>query len=91
MRMNENRREGGLSVTTKIQKWGNSLAVRIPQHIAEEVAVEQGTEVELIVEEQEIKMVPKKRKPTLDELLAKVTEDNRHHEMDFGVEGDEKF
>lgn len=41
------------------------------------------------VENQEIKLVPKKKKPTLDELLAKVTPENRHEEIQLGTEGNE--
>jgi antitoxin MazE len=34
-------------------------------------------------------LVPKKKKPTLDELLAKVTPENRHEEIQLGTEGNE--
>ncbi|MEW9031890.1 MAG: AbrB/MazE/SpoVT family DNA-binding domain-containing protein [Planifilum fimeticola] len=80
-----------MAVTTRVQKWGNSLAVRIPSHIAEETGIHQGSEVDMCVEGNVIKLVPKKRKPTLQELLEKVTPENRHDEIDFGVEGNERL
>jgi antitoxin MazE len=87
--MKSNEEKGVIGVTTKVQKWGNSLAVRIPSVIAEKIAICQGSEMEMIVENQAIKLIPKKKKPTLEELLAKITPENRHAEIDFGVEGNE--
>lgn len=43
------------------------------------------------VEDNEIKLVPKRKKPTLEELLAKVTPENRHDEIDFWVKGNERM
>jgi len=88
--MTERENQGGMrSMTTQVRKWGNSLAIRIPSHIAEMLSIEQGSELEMKVENQEIKLVPKKKKPTLEELLAKVTPENRHDEIHFGTEGNE--
>ena len=60
-------------MTTTVQKWGNSLAVRIPTRIAESISMEQGTEIELTVGKTGIMLKPKNNKPTLDDLLARVT------------------
>ncbi|XWN51656.1 AbrB/MazE/SpoVT family DNA-binding domain-containing protein [Anoxybacillus flavithermus] len=87
--MESNEEKGVICVTTTVQKWGNSLAIRIPSVIAEQIAIRQGSEMEMIVENQAIKLIPKKKKPTLEELLAKITPENRHVEIDFGVEGNE--
>ncbi|WP_229776829.1 AbrB/MazE/SpoVT family DNA-binding domain-containing protein [Alicyclobacillus cellulosilyticus] len=76
-------------MVTTVQKWGNSLAVRIPSAVAEKLAIRQGSEIEFIIEDNAIILKPKKKKPTLEELLAKITPENRHAEIDFGVEGDE--
>ena len=77
-----------MSVT--VQKWGNSLGIRIPSYIAEMIEVRQGTEVELIVgENHTLTIVPKKRKPTLEQLLAQCKPEQRHQEIDFGIEGKE--
>ena len=89
--MKSNGQDRVIRMTAKVQKWGNSLAVRIPSHIAEKLALQQGSEMEMSLENQEIRLSPKKKKPSLDELLAKVTPENRHAEVDFGTEGNELF
>ncbi len=89
--METNENQGGIYMTTKVQKWGNSLAVRIPHHIAERLAIYQGSELEISVENDKLMLVPKKKKPTLEELLARVTPENRHAEIDFGTEGNESL
>lgn len=79
-----------MSMATTVQKWGNSLAIRIPKDVAERIAIHQGSELELnVVNDREIILVPKKKTPTLEELLAKITPENRHTEIDFGIEGNE--
>ena len=89
--MKERHRKGGeLSVSTTVQKWGNSLGIRIPSQIAERLAVGQGSEVELVVsDDHTLVVIPKKKKPNLEELLAQCKPENRHEEIDFGVEGKE--
>jgi antitoxin MazE len=85
-----NWKKGGLSMSTTVQKWGNSLGIRIPSQIAEKIAVSQGSEVDLIVSDDHTLIVkPRKKKPTLEELLAQCKPENRHDEIDFGVEGKE--
>lgn len=74
---------------TTVQKWGNSLAIRIPSMVAEQIAIQQGTEIEMSVGERAITLIPLRKKPTLDELLAKITPENRHAEIVFGTEGNE--
>lgn len=69
---------------TKVQKWGNSLAVRIPKAFADELGLENNAVVEMTLNEGKlvVKIVP--RQPTLEELLAKVTSENIHEEIDDG-------
>ena len=70
---------------TKIVKWGNSLGLRIPKSFAEEVRVAEGSTVELVLENGRLVIQPVPANgPTLDELLAGVTDDNLHGEVDFG-------
>ena len=70
----------------KIQKWGNSLAVRIPKSFAVQAEIEQDSLVDLSVLEGNIIVKPEKRKPNymLEELLEGVTDENLHGEIDFG-------
>ena len=72
---------------TRAQRWGNSLAVRIPKPIAEELHLEADIEVEMSIENGALKVVPlRAARPaySLDRLLDKVTKDNLHGEVDTG-------
>lgn len=74
----------------QVQKWGNSLALRIPKSFAVETKIDNGTTVEITLEKDGIIMRPAKEEVTLDDLLAGVTEENLHSETDFGSpEGNE--
>ena len=69
-----------------VQKWGNSLAIRIPKSFATEIDLSQGAEIDLVLFENKIQIEPiKKKKLTLDELLNQVTEENIHEEVDTGT------
>lgn len=82
----------GKPMQTQIQKWGNSLAVRIPKTMAEEAKIIMGSVVEVKVESGNIVIVPSKRKYLLEDLLLNITEDNLHEEIDTGVSvGKEEF
>jgi antitoxin MazE len=68
-----------------VQKWGNSLALRIPKAFAEETEVTQGSVVNLTVDEGRLVAVPERRKRvTLASLLSGVTRANLHGETDTG-------
>lgn len=69
---------------TKAQKWGNSLAVRIPKAVAEQAGVQEDDELEIEVAARVIRMKPRRREPDLAELLRQVTPDNLHGEVSFG-------
>ena len=68
---------------TRIQRWGNSLAVRIPKPFAAEAGLEQQSEVDVAVVDGALVITPSTA-PALDELLARVTDENLHGEIDFG-------
>jgi antitoxin MazE len=70
---------------TKIQRWGNSLGLRIPKSFAEEAGVEAGSEVDLSVRDGDLVVRAAKRQTyRLSELLKKVTAKNLHGEVDTG-------
>ena len=71
---------------TRIQKWGNSLAVRIPKSFAAEVGLEQDSEVELSLLDGKLVLmpVPPQRTPLAD-LLSQITDDNLHAEVFSGA------
>lgn len=73
-------------MTTVVTKWGNSLAIRIPRGLAEQVQLKEGTDVALSISGDSIVITPQKRKKyTLDELLEGMTPDKFHSEIDSGV------
>ena len=68
---------------TKVQKWGNSLALRIPKAFAEGAAVVAGSTVELSLDP-EGRLIVSPLRPgiyELEELLAGVTAENIHDEL----------
>jgi antitoxin MazE len=68
-----------------IQKWGNSLAVRIPAPVAEQINIQEGCPVEIEAVEGAIVVRPKRqRKYQLSELLKDCTPTRLHGEFDFG-------
>lgn len=69
----------------QVQKWGNSLALRIPKSFAAETELSLGSDVDLTIEDGRLVVTPlSKPKHTLEELLARVTPENRHDEVDTG-------
>ncbi|KGX91728.1 AbrB/MazE/SpoVT family DNA-binding domain-containing protein [Pontibacillus marinus] len=85
----KDRQVGSLFYSTKVQKWGNSLGVRIPNVFAKSIEIGEGTEVEMYVSDQKLTIQPKNKKPTLEELLAQCKPENRHEEIDSGNKGKE--
>ena len=70
----------------KVQRWGNSLAVRIPKSFAEEVGLTAGSAVDMSLVEGGLLVEPAAESPlTLEDLLGGVTEANLHAEVDSGA------
>jgi antitoxin MazE len=70
---------------TRVQKWGNSLALRIPKSFAAEVGLGPNSSVEMSLRDGKLLIVAsEKPKFILRQLLAQVTEENLHHEVDTG-------
>lgn len=68
------------------QKWGNSLACRLPKALAAQAQIEEGTPLSLRVEGEEIiisKARPRRRVDG-DALIARITPENRHEAVEFG-------
>ena len=70
---------------TRIQKWGNSLAVRIPKSFAIEARLNLDALVDVALVEGKLIITPVVAPPfTLDQLLTGITTDNLHHEHTTG-------
>ena len=70
---------------TRIQKWGNSLGLRIPKSVADEIGVGEGCEVDLTVQGKRL-IVKRARQPKLRlaDLLRDVSAHNLHEGIDTG-------
>ena len=72
-------------MVTKIQKWGNSLAIRLPKAFTEQTGVENGSAVQISLQDGKIILSPvNSRAKLLDSLLDKIDESTIHGEIDFG-------
>ncbi len=76
-------------MAVKIQKWGNSLGVRIPKAVMEKVNLSENSEVEVESKNGTIVISAAKKQYSLESLLDQITKHNLHHEDDFRVEGNE--
>lgn len=70
---------------SRIQRWGNSLAVRIPKAFAQDIGFAEETPVEISMSRGELVIVPIRPRPfTLEQLLSGITDDNLHEEISTG-------
>ncbi|NET58640.1 MAG: AbrB/MazE/SpoVT family DNA-binding domain-containing protein [Symploca sp. SIO2E6] len=71
-------------ITQKVSMWGNSLGVRLPQAIIQQVNLHEGALVTISIEDNKIILSATQPKYTLDELLKDVTPQMQHDELDWG-------
>ena len=70
---------------TRVRKWGNSLALRIPRSFATEAGLGENSAVELSLREGQLIVRPLgAESPTLEELVRGITDENLHGEWDTG-------
>jgi antitoxin MazE len=65
-----------------LQKWGNSVGVRLPKPMLEQVGLKEGAQVDILVEGDHL--VIRRERLTLAELLAQCKPENRPDPIDFG-------
>jgi len=71
---------------TKIQKWGNSLALRIPKSFAINANLRQNETVDLAIDKEKIIItLVGKKEYSLNDLLEGISENNLHGESDTGT------
>jgi antitoxin MazE len=67
---------------TRVQKWGNSLALRIPKPLADEVGLKDNSPVQISLQDRQLVIIPVLQPAfSLEALLTQVTEVNRHGEV----------
>jgi antitoxin MazE len=70
---------------SRIKKWGNSLALRIPKYIASDINLKMNEKVSLSINKDSIIITPVGRKKySLEKLLEEITPENLHKEHDTG-------
>lgn len=76
---------------TTVSKWGNSLAVRVPQGISKQAGLQEGDRLAIGLDsEGSIVLRAVRPKYTLEELVSKITPLNRHSETEWGpAQGEE--
>ena len=75
-----------MGARTTVSRWGASLAIRIPKPVAEQWGVREGAVVEIVPRRDEV--ILRKRRYDLKNLVAGITMDNRHGEVDWGTAED---
>jgi antitoxin MazE len=74
---------------TQVQKWGDSLVIRIPNAFAAEIGLDLEQEVELTLSDGKLLLVPVMQPAlTLEALLTDITPDNLHAEVDTDITPD---
>ena len=67
-----------------VQKWGNSLGVRVPKVYADRIGLHEGAEVDISLRDGQLVITPARKIYTLDALLAACTPANRPEPIDWG-------
>lgn len=71
-------------MVTTIQRWGNSLAVRIPKAFAAQAKLTEDSDIDISLDGDNIIISPAKRAWKLEELVRKITPSNQHREIGWG-------
>lgn len=70
---------------TKLAKWGNSVAVRLPKAALAQSSLHSGDKLTVSVEKDgRIVLTPARRKLRLMELVEGITPENQHGDVDWG-------
>ena len=72
-------------MNARIQKWGNSLALRLPSAVAEQIHVHEGASVTLELEDGTLRIKSARARYRLGDLLKKVKPGNLHSDADWGA------
>jgi antitoxin MazE len=73
----------------RVSKWGNSLAIRLPQAVVKSLRVHEGEQVELSIKDDRLEIRTARPRYRLADLLTETTPDNQPEAMDFPPVGKE--
>lgn len=62
-----------------VQKWGNSLGIRIPMHLAKQLHLHSGSPVKIEVMDGQI--IIQTPQYNLEIMLKEITKKNQHHQL----------
>lgn len=72
-------------MSVKLHRWGNSVGLRVPKPLLEQLGLAEGCQVDVKVEDGRLVIEPVRRERlTMAELLEGITPDNRPEEVDWG-------
>ena len=64
---------------THLQKWGNSLGVRIPAQLAAQLHLNANSPIDIFIEDEHL--VIRRKRFSLEDLLTQINKNNLHHEI----------
>jgi antitoxin MazE len=73
----------------RVSKWGNSLAIRLPQAAVKSLRVHEGEQVELSIKGDRLEIRATRPRYRLADLISEITPDNQPEPMDFPPAGEE--
>lgn len=75
-----------MKTNSKVKKWGNSLAVRLPSSVTDATGISDDTDVKITTHGSSVTITPltKKKKLSAEDLFEGVTSENAHKEFDWG-------
>ena len=69
---------------TVVKKWGNSLALRLPQAMAADLKLEEGAAVSMTLEDHALEVRPVRKRYQLQDLLDMTPSETKRGESDWG-------
>jgi len=71
-------------MVTKVQKWGNSLGIRIPKIYAGKIKIKSGDSIDIEIKDERLILKPVKHSYRLKDLVSQINNKNIHSEIDTG-------
>ena len=73
----------------KVSRWGNSLAIRLPQAAVKSLDVQEGEQIELVINGDRVELRSARPRYRLEDLLAQITPGNQPEPIDVPPVGEE--
>jgi len=73
-----------MNMTTKIRKWGNSYAIRLPKDMVVRHGYKEGSRIQITDKDSTIQIRPIQKKYSLKELISQIDPKNLPELVDWG-------